>query len=615
MHSSRCDALYAPDAYQHVNTRSRHVLTSQPHVVLPIGYNTGAMDTQLAQIGEQESAAARLAGIVSIAEDAIVSINSAQQITMFNHGAEHIFGYTAAEIIGQPIDTLLPARFHPVHGQHIRNFAAGPEATRMMSERREIWGRRKNGEEFPAEASISKYVVGGEISFSVILRDITERHRTAQELERQVEQRTAHLNALLQFSSELLTTHSTDDVLERALQHALALVPEAQRGAIYLADADGTRLALRASAGFDPIPPIAVSAHSGWIARAFQAHDVIVAGSRSEWERLLVDETDHTWWRPHGASITPPTGVALVPLMTHNKAIGVLVLVREAGDGSFALDACSTLRGLANVAAAAIVAQQERHTAATLATQVAQLEEYQRTLQERLNSVEAGMLQTARLAAVGQLAASVAHEINNPLYAARNGLYLIEEELPPNVRQSPYFHMIGDQLTRIAGIIERMRDFYRPPRGELLPYDVNQLLEETLALAGLNLRNGTVQIIFAPAPDLPRVQCNGDQLRQVFLNLVLNAIDAMPNGGTLTVRTIAGPTLAITEIQDTGIGIAPDVREHLFEPFWTDKPNGTGLGLSISAHIVTQHGGQIEVDSAPGHGATFRVVLPYQAQR
>ena len=300
--------------------------------------------------------------------------------------------------------------------------------------------------------------------------------------------------------------------------------------------------------------------------------------------------------------------------MTHEHAVGVLVLVRDRGDGPFARDACSTLRGLANIAAAAIVEEHGRQTAATLAREVAQLEEHQRTLQERLNSVEAGMLQTARLAAVGQLAASVAHEINNPLYAARNGLYLIEDDLPPDVRQSPYWNMIGEQLTRIAGIIERMRDFYRPPRGELVPYNINQLLEETLALAELNLRNGTVQIIFAPAPDLPRVQCNGDQLRQVFLNLVLNAIDAMPNGGTLTVRTIAAPTLAMVEIEDTGIGIAPDVRAHLFEPFWTDKPNGTGLGLSISAHIVTQHGGQIEVDSAPGDGATFRMVLPYQVQ-
>jgi two-component system NtrC family sensor kinase len=110
------------------------------------------------------------------------------------------------------------------------------------------------------------------------------------------------------------------------------------------------------------------------------------------------------------------------------------------------------------------------------------------------------------------------------------------------------------------------------------------------------------------------VLCNADQLRQVFLNLTLNAIDAMPQGGTLTVRTIAGSTVAVVEIQDSGIGIPPDIRARLFEPFFTNKPQGTGLGLSISAHIVTQHGGQIEVESVEGQGSTFRVVLSHQPQ-
>jgi signal transduction histidine kinase len=112
---------------------------------------------------------------------------------------------------------------------------------------------------------------------------------------------------------------------------------------------------------------------------------------------------------------------------------------------------------------------------------------------------------------------------------------------------------------------------------------------------------------------LPEVRCNSDQLRQVFLNLILNAIDAMPQGGTLTVRTIAGPSVAVVEVQDTGVGIAEDIRARLFEPFFTNKPTGTGLGLSISAHIVTQHGGQIVVESAEGQGSTFRVALPYQS--
>lgn len=221
-------------------------------------------------------------------------------------------------------------------------------------------------------------------------------------------------------------------------------------------------------------------------------------------------------------------------------------------------------------------------------------------------------MQAARLAAIGQLAASVAHEINNPLYATRNALYLLEDELPADTRNSPYLTIARDGLGRIARVIERMRDFYRPARGEMEPSDLNQALEATIALTGLNMRHTTIQVIFTPDGALPLVVCNVDQLRQVFLNLILNAIDAMPTGGTLTVRTVAGPTVALIEVQDTGIGIPDSIRPRLFEPFFTNKPNGTGLGLSISAHIATQHGGQIEVESKAGQGSTFRVVLPYQ---
>ena len=190
-------------------------------------------------------------------------------------------------------------------------------------------------------------------------------------------------------------------------------------------------------------------------------------------------------------------------------------------------------------------------------------------------------------------------------------MFLLEDELPAELRQSPYLAIASEQLARIAGIIERMRDFYRPTRGDLAAWSLNDLLEGTLMLAELNLRYGAIRMVFSPAPELAAVVCNADQLRQVFLNLVLNAIDAMPDGGTLTVRTLSQPTSAVVEIADTGPGIAEELRSRLFEPFFTTKPTGTGLGLPISGHIVTQHGGQITVDSAPGMGTTFRISLPY----
>jgi two-component system NtrC family sensor kinase len=347
---------------------------------------------------------------------------------------------------------------------------------------------------------------------------------------------------------------------------------------------------------------------------AFTTRQAQITNSVAELESLLKIGKEH---EPQPALHVldlpePPNGVDAIPLLAHDTAIGVLLLLREAAAEPFTPEMRTTLEGLANLTAAVILEERSQTQAATLSREVADLEAQQRSMTERLNAAEAAMLQAARLTAVGQLAASVAHEINNPLYAARNCLYLLEEDLPPAALESPYLHMARDQLARIAGIIERMRDFYRPARGEMAAYDLNHLLEETLALAGLNLRHGSIRMIFTPARDLPEVVCNGDQLRQVFLNLVLNAIEAMPEGGTLTVRTGARPHFAVAEVQDTGIGIPNEIRPRLFEPFFTNKAAGTGLGLSISAHIVTQHGGQIEVESVEGEGSTFRVKLPYQ---
>jgi two-component system NtrC family sensor kinase len=231
-------------------------------------------------------------------------------------------------------------------------------------------------------------------------------------------------------------------------------------------------------------------------------------------------------------------------------------------------------------------------------------------MRERLSTAEAGMLQAARLAAIGQLSAAIAHEINNPLYAARNALYLIEGDLSEEQRTSPYWVLVRNELARIAAIIDRMRDFYRPARGEVQCYDLNRTLEETLALVRLHIRNEAIKVDFVPDQHLPPIWCDNDQMRQVFLNVMMNAIEAMPEGGRLTVRSRYAGQQAIIEVSDTGIGIPEAIMPQLFEAFFTNKQNGTGLGLTISAHIVAQHNGQLSVESVEGEGSTFRVLLP-----
>ncbi len=552
-------------------------------------------------------------GLLESAPDAIVIVDARGTIAIVNSQAERLFGYARRELEGQPVELLLPEGLRELHRRHRGGYLAAPH-TRPMGLGLDLVARRKDGSEFPTEISLSPLQTEDELLVTAVIRDITDRKRAADELERQVEGRTAHLNALRQFSEELLRAHGVDVVLQRAVEHAMALDPGTQRGAIYLYDPEGRRLALRASAGFDRIPPLSIAADQGIPGMAFTTHQSQITNSAVELETLL--EIGKQRERVPAFYVLdlpePPGGVVAMPLLAYDQAIGVLLLLREVDAGPFAEETRATLEGLANLTAAVIVEERSHSQALTLSQEVADLEARQRSMAERLDAAESAMLQAARLTAVGQLAASVAHEINNPLYAARNCLYLLEDDLPEELRNSPYLQMAREQLERIAGIIERMRDFYRPPRGEMAPYDLNHLLEETLALAGLNLRHGAIHMIFTPARNLPPVLCTGDQLRQVFLNLVLNATDAMPDGGTLTVRTEERPAVAVVEIQDTGIGIPAAIRERLFEPFFTNKANGTGLGLSISAHIVTQHGGRIEVESVEGQGSTFRVIVPYQ---
>jgi two-component system NtrC family sensor kinase len=312
----------------------------------------------------------------------------------------------------------------------------------------------------------------------------------------------------------------------------------------------------------------------------------------------------------------PPSSALITPLRLENQRLGALVLYGGVNAHLYHPRDLPFVQALGDLTAIAIDEVTQRARAAALQRDLAITQSLHAEAQARLNTAQAQLLQSAKLAAVGELSASVAHEINNPLYAARNSLYLIEQDLPPDAPQRGYLSIAQQELGRIARIITRMRDFYRPSRSELASTNINSILRETLELVQTHLRHGRITTTTSFDPDLPLSVAHADQLRQVFLNIILNACDAMPRGGELRVTTQlikarqeAPDTIGVI-ISDTGVGIAPEHRPHLFEPFYTTKPQGTGLGLAISAHIVTQHGGRITVDSEVGKGTTFTILLP-----
>ena len=228
-------------------------------------------------------------------------------------------------------------------------------------------------------------------------------------------------------------------------------------------------------------------------------------------------------------------------------------------------------------------------------------------------SMRTRLVQTEKLAAMGRLVASVAHELNNPLQAIQNSLFLVREEntLGPQARED--LQVALTEADRMADLISRLRETYRPASAEQFKFEsMNALVEETHRLIATHLRHRNIAFAFEPDPSLPRMLVIRDQVKQVLLNLCLNAVEAMPDSGQLRIETgfnaMSGEVM--TAITDTGSGINPNDIPSIFDPFFTKKEGGTGLGLFITYEIIQRHSGRIEVESELGRGSTFRVWLP-----
>lgn len=232
--------------------------------------------------------------------------------------------------------------------------------------------------------------------------------------------------------------------------------------------------------------------------------------------------------------------------------------------------------------------------------------------------VEDRLVQSAKLAAVGEMAAGVAHELNNPLTTVSGFAELILDSMP---KESPDYEdmtLILKEARRARSVVRRLLDFSRQDEILRLDTDINEMVSTVLALVHHLAQLNDVKISVALWNDIPMVRLERNQIQQVFLNLIHNAIQAMPNGGDLVIETQVNSkedeNWIIVTIKDNGIGIGKKDLDKIFKPFFTTKISGegTGLGLSISYRIVVDHGGYIDVDSKPGVGTTFAVWLPIE---
>ena len=236
----------------------------------------------------------------------------------------------------------------------------------------------------------------------------------------------------------------------------------------------------------------------------------------------------------------------------------------------------------------------------------AELRDYVRRVEES----QQALLQAEKMAAAGRLTASIAHEINNPLQAVQNCIHLAgREDLPPEKR-AEYFELARSELDRLRITVQRMLDFYRPNAVSPEAVDIADLLTHVLGLMAKQLEERGVRVKKNVPANLPSVNAVNSQIQQVFINLILNAYDAMPSGGDLQVTARAARDGVEILFQDTGPGVPSDESRNIFEPFVSTKEGGTGLGLTVSYNIITTHGGALELIPSRVPGACFRVYIP-----
>jgi signal transduction histidine kinase len=300
-------------------------------------------------------------------------------------------------------------------------------------------------------------------------------------------------------------------------------------------------------------------------------------------------------------SLLPETSAELVvPLRAGDRILGVLDIQQKAPRTFTDHD----MRLMTTIASQVAVALEKINI----------YNDLQSALQHE-QSARAQLVQSEKLAALGRIVASVAHELNNPLQAIQNALYLIRVSEQLDEESQEDLQVALSEAARMADLISRLRETYRPTTREEFHFEsINNLFSEVQKLISGHLTHNHIDYQFDPDPDLPLIPIIRDQIKQVLLNMCLNGVEAMPNGGTLQVSThyASKESQVYFKICDTGAGISPDVLPNIFDPFVTTKEVGTGLGLAITYDIIRRHNGRIDVDSEPGKGTQFTVWLPLQ---
>jgi PAS domain S-box-containing protein len=531
-------------------------------------------------VADLRASEAKFSGILEIAADAIISVDQFERIIHFNQGAATIFGYAVDEALGQPLDILLPKRVRGVHHDHMRRFAESPVPARRMGERRAIFGLRRDGAEFPAEASISKLDGPDGIIYTVVLRDITDRRRSeederflaaaATEMARSLDYRTV-LQSITDLAVPRLGDGALLDVIESdgSLRRVASGGPGTGRSELLNEIA-------RAGLGWESPSPVI---------------DVIRRGTPE-----LVTAIDDDWIEAHEELALVPAwrtldvhSLLIVPLVVADQPLGALTLILVDARRTFTADARALAEKFVQPVALAMV-----------------------------NASLYAAAQRANLAR-DEVLGVVSHDLRNPLSAIAMCARVLRDTPPTDAAsRADLLVTIGESVETMNRLIQDLVDVASIERGQLslerAVVPPERVVDRALHMFEVEATQHGIALTREIAPTLPELRIDESRILQVLTNLVRNAIKFTPDGGRVSIGAASGDAGVTFSVSDTGIGIDPALHDRIFDRYWHAsagaRKRGTGLGLSIAKGIVEAHGGRLTVDSTPGEGSTFSFTIP-----